>query len=76
MVSNGFPKCSTTSLIILCWDWDFWDPKLDHYVYYKQVGGHFLVITIYVDVMLYFGNIKDVICDLKCYLLAQFDMKD
>jgi hypothetical protein len=50
--------------------------KSNHYVYDKHDGGHFLVITIYVDDMLYFGNIKDVICDLKSYLLAQFDMKD
>lgn len=31
--------------------------KLDHCVYYKYVGGHFLVITLYVDDMLSFGNI-------------------
>jgi hypothetical protein len=45
-------------------------------VYYKQDGVHFLVITLYVDDMLFFGNSKDVICDLKFQLSTQFDMKD
>ena len=39
--------------------------KLDHYVYYKQDWGHFLVITLYVDDMLFLGNSQDVIHDLK-----------
>jgi hypothetical protein len=43
--------------------------KSNHCVYYKQDGGHFLVITLYVDDMLFFGNSKDVICDLKSQLL-------
>jgi hypothetical protein len=50
--------------------------KSDHCVYYKHDGGHFLVITLYVDDMLFFGNSKDVICDLKSQLSTQFDMKD
>jgi hypothetical protein len=45
-------------------------------MYYKQDGGHFLVITLYVDDMVFFGNNKDVICDLKSHLSTQFDMKD
>jgi len=46
----------------------------DHCMYYKQHGHHFLVITLYIDVMLLFGNNKDVICEWKSHLLAQFDM--
>jgi hypothetical protein len=49
--------------------------KSDHYVYYKQDSGHFLVITLYVDDMLLFSNCKDAICDLKCRLSTQFHMK-
>ncbi len=45
----------------------------DHYVYYKQ-GDHFLDITLYVDDILFFGNSKNVLCDLKSYLVAQFYM--
>ena len=41
----------------------------------QQDGGHFLVITLYVDDMLFFGNNKDVICDLKCQILLQFEIK-
>jgi hypothetical protein len=39
-------------------------------VYYKHDGGHFLVITLYVDDMLVFGNNGDVISDLKYQPLA------
>jgi hypothetical protein len=45
-------------------------------VYYKHDGGHFLVITLYVDDMLFLGNNKDVIHDLKSQLSAQFYIKD
>ena len=50
--------------------------KSYHYVYYKHDGCNCLVITLYVDNMLIFGNNKDVTSDLKSQLLAQFDMKD
>jgi hypothetical protein len=43
-------------------------------VHYKQYCGHFLVNTLYVDDMLFFGNIKDVIYYLKYQLSTQFDM--
>ena len=49
--------------------------KPNHCVQYKHNGGPFLVITIYRD-MLFFGNNTNIIHDLKCHLLAQFDMKD
>jgi hypothetical protein len=42
-------------------------------VYYKQDGDHFLVISLYVDDMLLFGNSKDVFFYLESQLSAQFD---
>jgi hypothetical protein len=39
--------------------------KSEHCVYYKQYNGHLFLITIYVDDMLFFGNIKDKICNLS-----------
>lgn len=40
-----------------------------------QDDGHFLLITLYIDDMLFINNSKDVICDLKSELLTQFYMK-
>jgi hypothetical protein len=40
---------------------EFLRSKLDNGVYYKYDGGHFLVIILYLDDMLFFGNNKDVI---------------
>jgi hypothetical protein len=45
-------------------------------VYYKHDGGHFLIITLHVDDMLFFGNNKDAVHDLKSQLSTQFDMRD
>jgi hypothetical protein len=45
-------------------------------MYYKHDSGYFLVITLYVDDMLFFGDSKDVIDDLKPQLPAQFHTKD
>ena len=45
-------------------------------MYYKYDGSYFLLVTLYVDDILFFGNSKDVIHDLKSYLSSQFDMKD
>lgn len=50
--------------------------KLDHHVYYKQDGRHFLFITLYVYDMLFLGNNKDVISDLKSQVSTQFFTKD
>jgi hypothetical protein len=52
---------------------EIFDTKSDHCVYYKHDGGHFLVISLYVDDMLFFGNEKDLIHDLKSQLSTQFD---
>jgi len=50
--------------------------KLDHCVYYKIEKGHLLIISLYVDDMLFIGNGKDMILELKSQLSAQFEMKD
>jgi hypothetical protein len=49
--------------------------KVDHYVYSKQVGNHFIYVVFYVDDMLLVGNNMDVI-EVKSQLSSQFDMKD
>ena len=40
--------------------------NVDHYVYYKQVGNHFIYVVLYVDDMLLVGNNMDVIKEVKC----------
>ena len=50
--------------------------KVDHYVYSKQVGDHFVNIVLYVDDMLLIGNNKDVIKEVKSQLYSKFEMKD
>ena len=49
--------------------------KVDHCVYYKQVGKHFIYLVLYVDDMLV-GNNMDVIKEVKMQLSSKFDMKD
>ena len=50
--------------------------KSDHCVYYKSKNGHILIIALYVDDMLFIGNGKIIISDLKSHLEAQSEMKD
>jgi hypothetical protein len=50
--------------------------KVDHYVYSKQVGNHFIYVVLYVDDMLLVGNNMDVIKEVKSQLSSKFDMKD
>ena len=50
--------------------------NVDHYVYYKQVGNHFIYVVLYVDDMLLVGNNMDVIKEVKMQLSSKFDMKD
>ena len=49
--------------------------KDDHFVYYKQVGEHFICVMLYVDDMLV-GNNMEVIKEVKMQLFSKFDMKD
>ena len=50
--------------------------KVNHYVYYKQIGEHFIYIVLYVDDMLLVGNNMEVIKEMKMQLSSKFDMKD
>ena len=50
--------------------------KVDHYLYYKQVGEHFIYVVLYVDDMLLDGNNMEVIKEVKSQLSSKFDMKD
>jgi hypothetical protein len=50
--------------------------RVDHYVYSKKVGNHFIYVVLYVDDMLLVGNNMDVIKEVKSQLSSKFDMKD
>jgi hypothetical protein len=50
--------------------------KVDHCVYYKHVGEHFIYVVLYVDDMLLLGNNMEVIKEVKLKLSSKFDMKD
>ena len=50
--------------------------KVDHYVYYKQVGEHFIYVVLYVDNMLLVANNMEVIKEVKMQLSSKFNMKD
>jgi hypothetical protein len=63
MVSNSLRECGTK--ILICVGLEFLWFKSFHCVYYKQDGVHFLVITFDVNDIIFFGNNKDVVHDLK-----------
>jgi hypothetical protein len=50
--------------------------RVDHCVYSKQVGNHFIYVVLYVDDMLLVGNNMDVIKEVKSQLSSKFDMKN
>ena len=50
--------------------------KVDHCVYYKHVGNHFIYVVLYVDGMLLVGNNMEVIKEVKMLLSSKFAMKD
>ena len=50
--------------------------KVDHYVYSKHIGVHFINIKLYVDDVLLIGNNKDAIKEVKSQVSSKFDMKD
>ena len=49
--------------------------KVDHCVYYKQVGEHFIYAVLYGDDMLLVGNNMEII-EVNTYLSSKFEMKD
>jgi hypothetical protein len=50
--------------------------KVDHYIYSKEEGGHFIYVDLYVDDMLLIGKNMDEIKKGKKNLSSKFDMKD
>ena len=50
--------------------------KVDHRVYYKQVGEYFIYVVLYVDDMFLVGNNMEVIKEVKTRLYSKLDMKD
>jgi hypothetical protein len=50
--------------------------KEDHCVYFKLIGDYLIYLVLYVDDMLYIGNNKEIIQDVKTQLSYKFDMKD
>jgi hypothetical protein len=50
--------------------------KDDHCIYYKEEGGSFIHVALYVDDMLLIGNIMDAIKEVKKKLSSNFDMKN
>ena len=50
--------------------------KVDHSIYSKHIGNHFINIVLYADDMLIIGNNKDVIKEVKLQLSSKLDMKD
>jgi hypothetical protein len=50
--------------------------RVDHCVYSKRVGNHFIYVVVYVDGMLLVGNNMDFIKEVKSQLSSKFDMKD
>ena len=54
----------------------FMRSKVDHRVYYKQAGEHFIYVVLYVDDMLLAGNEMELIKEVKLKLSSKFDRKD
>ena len=50
--------------------------KSNHCIYFKFDGDGFLVISLYVDDMLFIGKGKGLIAELKSQLSIKFEMKD
>ena len=50
--------------------------QVNHYVYSKQVGDHFVYVALYVNDMSLVVNNIHLIEELKQQLLSNFDMKD
>jgi hypothetical protein len=50
--------------------------RVDHCVYSKHIGNHFIYVVLYVDDMLLVGNNMDVIKEVKSQLSSKFEMKD
>jgi hypothetical protein len=50
--------------------------KVDHSIYYKEEGGHFIYVALYANDMFLIGNIMEAIKEVKKQLSSKFNMKD
>jgi hypothetical protein len=50
--------------------------KVDHCIYSKEEGGHFIYVTLYVNNMLLIGNNMNAIKEVKKQISSKFNMKD
>ena len=50
--------------------------EADKYVYYRFGGGNGVILCLYVDDILIFGNNVEVINEVKNFLSNNFEMKD
>ena len=50
--------------------------KVDHCIYSKEQGEHFIYVALYVDDMFLIGNNMYAIKEMKKKLSSKFDMKD
>jgi hypothetical protein len=50
--------------------------EADKYIYYRYGGGNGVILCLYVDNILIFGNNVDVIKEVKDFLSNNFEMKD
>ena len=50
--------------------------EADKYVYYRYVGGEGVILCLYVDDIIIFGNNVNVIKEVKDFLSSNFEMKD
>jgi hypothetical protein len=50
--------------------------KVDHCVYSKEEGGHFIYVALCVDDMLLVRNNMNEMKELKTHLSSKFDMKE
>jgi hypothetical protein len=50
--------------------------KVDHFIYSKEEGGHFIYVELYVNDKLLIENHMDAIKEVKKKLSSKFDIKD
>jgi hypothetical protein len=50
--------------------------KVDHYIYFKEEGGHFIYVPLYVGDILLVRNNMDAIKEVMNQLSSKFNMKD
>ena len=69
------PKNGMKNLIMLCLH-EYVVNGVDKCIYSKFINNECVIICLYVYDLLIFGTSLDVVCDAKCFLASNFDMKD